>query len=184
MTDLACDKRRRFLALGAGALALAGLSPRAGLSAGPERVLSFHNLHTDETLKMAYWAQGRYVPEALADIDHLLRDYRTGEVLPIDRSLLDLLHALTNRLGTGEPLQVISGYRSPHTNRLLHARSNGVAEHSLHMEGRAIDIRIEGKDLRLVRDAALSLQGGGVGFYPRSGFVHLDTGRIRTWAGA
>ncbi len=182
--ELTCGKRRDFLALGAGMLALASLGAKAGGAAKPaERILSFHNLHTGESFRAPYWVQGQYVPEVLGAIDHLLRDHRTGEVMPIDRALLDLIHALTSRLDASGPVQVISGYRSPATNRTLHARSSGVASHSLHMEGRAIDLRIEGRDLSRLRDAALALQGGGVGFYPQSGFVHVDTGRLRSWTG-
>ena len=180
-----CGSRRNFLALGAGMLALASLGAKGSGAVEPaERILSFHNLHTGENFQAPYWVQGQYVPEALSAIDHLLRDHRTGDVMPIDRTLLDLVHALTRRLDTSAPVQVISGYRSPETNRALHARSNGVASHSLHMEGRAIDLCVEGRDLRRLRDAALSLQGGGVGFYPQSGFVHVDTGRLRSWTGA
>ncbi|MDE1942051.1 MAG: DUF882 domain-containing protein [Betaproteobacteria bacterium] len=178
-------RRRSFLAQGAGMLALATLGAKGSSAAAPaERILSFHNLHTGESLQAPYWVQGQYVPETLGAIDHLLRDHRTGDVMPIDRSLLDLVYAITSRLDARGPVQVISGYRSPATNRALHARSNGVASHSLHMEGRAIDLRLDGRDLSLLRDTARALHGGGVGFYPQSGFVHVDTGRLRSWTGA
>jgi len=110
-----------------------------------------------------------------------LRDFRTDEVLPIDPQLLDLLHNLRSTLGTNQPFQIISGYRSPTTNANLAANSGGVAKRSLHMQGKAIDIRIEGTPLKHLREAAVALQGGGVGYYPGSNFVHMDVGRIRTW---
>jgi uncharacterized protein YcbK (DUF882 family) len=144
------------------------------------RMLSFYNLHTGESLKTVYWEKGEYVPGALDEINYLLRDYRRDEVKPIDTSLLDLLVALRERMFTKENYEVISGYRSAATNAMLHAQSEGVSAHSLHMDGRAIDIRIPGRPLRLVREAAWSLQRGGVGYYPGR-FVHVDNGRVRWW---
>jgi len=146
------------------------------------RRLTFHNLHTEERLTAVYWERGEYVPEALAAIDGVLRDHRTGEVRQMSPGLIDLLHDLATRLGEAGPVQVISGYRSPATNALLRGEDpDGVAEGSLHLFGEAVDLRFERRSLRRVRDAALSLRGGGVGYYPRSGFVHLDTGRLRRW---
>ncbi len=182
-----CHSRRRFLALGAGALAGAAVARPAlakSVAITPERSLSFHNLHTGESLKTVYWADGGYVPGSLAEINYLLRDFRNDEVKAIHPDLLDLLHAITDRLGTAKPIQLISGYRSPTTNAMLHARSNGVAVHSLHMDGMASDIRIPGHDLRELHEVALSLRGGGVGYYPKSDFVHVDVGRVRRWNGA
>jgi uncharacterized protein YcbK (DUF882 family) len=146
-----------------------------------EKSLSFYHTHTGEALNRVFWADGAYVPGALADINRLLRDHRTNEVSPIDPQLLSLLERLTSLTGTHDTLHVISGYRSPQTNRTLADRSDGVSRHSLHLEGKAIDIRIPGRDLQRLRNAALSLRGGGVGFYPLSQFVHVDVGRVRAW---
>jgi len=173
--------RRNVLKLGL--LAVASPLPAfAGknLSAG-ERRLGFNNLHTGEQFDLPYWIEGDYVPESLAAINHLLRDHRTDQVAAIDTGLLDLLHRVNSALGASQPFQVISGYRSPASNQVLADNSSGVAKHSLHMEGKAIDIRIPGIQLADLRQAGLLLQGGGVGYYPDSNFVHLDVGRVRTW---
>jgi uncharacterized protein YcbK (DUF882 family) len=174
--------RRRFLGI-AGAAVATGLAFPA--TAAPfmvrPRALEFNNLHTGERLKTVYWEDGRYVPEAMRHINWLLRDFRTETVHPIDPRLLDLLADLHGRLQTREPFQVISGYRSPQTNAMLASLGDGVAQNSLHIQGKAIDIRVPGRHLRYVRAAALSLRRGGVGYYPHSDFVHVDTGRIRTW---
>jgi uncharacterized protein YcbK (DUF882 family) len=138
-------------------------------------------MHTGERLVVEYFTGGAYLPDALGSIDHLLRDFRTNEIHAIDRQLLDLLHALSRTTGTRMPFQVISGYRSPATNQMLRSRSEGVAAHSLHMEGQAIDLRLPDVTLRTLRDAARALRGGGVGYYPASNFVHVDTGRVRIW---
>jgi uncharacterized protein YcbK (DUF882 family) len=147
------------------------------------RRLAFANLHTGETLDTAYWESGSYIPEALAAVNYLLRDFRSGEVHEIEPALLDLLVSLSGQTGVPAPYQVISGYRSPATNAMLHAESAQVAVKSLHTEGRAIDIRIDGMDLDYLHDAALSLSAGGVGYYPVSGFVHVDVGAVRCWSG-
>ncbi|HYC14145.1 MAG TPA: DUF882 domain-containing protein [Stellaceae bacterium] len=174
--------RRQVMLLGISALASALARPAIAVGrSGDLRRLSFRNLHTGESLDTVYWADGAYVADALKRIDTVLRDFRTGDVHPIDRRLLDLLARLRQKLGTSEPVHVISGYRSPRTNAMLHANSEGVASHSLHMEGMAIDIRVPGRALRDVRAAALDLQGGGVGYYPASDFVHVDVGRVRRW---
>lgn len=184
------DSRRRFLAIGAGALvtAAAGMTSRSASAQSaiitPERTLSIYNLHTGENLKTAYWVQGEYIPESLTDINHLLRDFRNDEIKPIHLGLLNLLHDITQRLGTSKPIQLISGYRSPATNAQLHARSSGVAKHSLHMDAMAADIRIPGHDLSELHKVAMAMQGGGVGYYPKSDFVHVDIGRVRYWNGA
>lgn len=172
--------RRTFLKLGM----LAALPLPAAASeafAAAERRLSFHNLHTGEKADLAYWAQGSFVPESLAEINHVLRDHRTDEVAAIDTGLLDLLHGVQATLATARPFEVISGYRSPTSNRMLVERTTGVARHSLHLEGKAIDVRIAGVELADLRRAGLLLRGGGVGYYPVSDFVHLDVGRIRAW---
>lgn len=145
------------------------------------RALQFINLHTGERASITYWAEGDYLGDALREINWVLRDHRTDEILPIDTSLLDLLHRLKLRLDTEAPFHVISGYRSPVTNAKLIEAGHGVATTSLHMQGRAIDIRLPDRPLLSVRAAALSLEAGGVGYYPKSDFVHVDVGRVRMW---
>lgn len=143
--------------------------------------LNFLNLHTGERLQATYWKDGHYIDGACAEIDKVLRDFRTDEITPIDRSLLDLLHALHRHLDADAPYHVISGYRSRRTNATLAANSGGVAKKSLHMRGMAIDIRLPGRELADVRRAARAMKRGGVGYYPASDFVHLDVGRVRFW---
>jgi uncharacterized protein YcbK (DUF882 family) len=181
--------RRAFLGFGAVAAA-AALSPLraeaapAGPARSAVRSLSFFNTHTGERLKTTYCCDGRYDAGALADINHILRDFRANEVKPIDPELLDLLHELSGTPETDRPFHIISGYRSPNTNQLLRARggaTTGVATRSLHMDGKAIDIRVPGVKLDHLRGAAKSLKLGGVGYYPSSNFVHVDTGRVRFW---
>lgn len=172
--------RRQLIKLGLGTLAVMAM-PRIALAGAPVRALSFYHLHTGETLRLTYAEQGVIIPEALRELNHFLRDWRTGEAHPIDPALLDQLYAVQQKVETPGAYHVICGYRSPRTNGMLHARSSGVANRSLHLEGRAIDICLPGKDVTNLRKAALSLQAGGVGYYPRSGFIHLDTGRVRQW---
>ena len=145
------------------------------------RELKFDNLHTGEKLNTTYWAEGQYVSASLADINHLLRDFRTGEVHPIDPKLLDLLHLLQQKTGNANPFQIISGYRSPKTNAQLRSASSGVARKSLHMQGRALDIRLPGTPLKELHRLACDARVGGVGLYTGSNFVHIDTGRVRYW---
>jgi uncharacterized protein YcbK (DUF882 family) len=145
------------------------------------RRLSFVNTHTGDTFSDAYWEAGEYVPDAMAAINQVMRDHRSGEVHEIDPRLLDQLHTLKGLVEATAPYQIISGYRSPATNAALHANSNGVATRSLHMQGRAIDIRVGGVALTRLRDAALGMSAGGVGYYEISDFIHIDTGRVRRW---
>jgi uncharacterized protein YcbK (DUF882 family) len=179
--------RRRFLAWGAAgaALALPVLSmphiANASAIGANQRKLALNNLHTGETLKTVYWEGGDYVPGALGEINHILRDYRTNDVHPIDARLLDLLNTLHQKLGSKVPFSIISGYRSPKTNAALAEASNGVAKRSLHMQGQAIDIHLEDVALKDLRRGAIALRRGGVGYYPASDFVHVDVGRVRTW---
>jgi uncharacterized protein YcbK (DUF882 family) len=175
--------RRNFLKLGMLAAAMPRPASARAWLAAPERRLSFHNLHTGENVDLPYWVQGDYVAESLAEINHVLRDHRTGQVASIDTRLLDLLDRVKAELGVPQPFQVISGYRSPASNSMLASHSSGVAKHSLHMQGKAIDIRLPGIPLADLRQAGLMLKGGGVGYYPGSNFVHLDVGRVRTWGG-
>jgi uncharacterized protein YcbK (DUF882 family) len=174
--------RRRLLGLAlAGSAATLTRPTFAALTNAAPRKLAFQNLHTGERLVATYWVEGHYISEELSAIDHILRDFRTGDVAQMDAKLLDLLHVLQGSLSTEEPFQVISGYRSPRTNDMLRHASDGVASNSLHTVGQAIDIRVPGRQLGDVRRAALALQLGGVGYYPKSDFVHVDTGRVRHW---
>src|SRR5258708_685366 len=175
--------RRRFLAGGLGVIACAAVWPAAAKTRiSDRRRLSFVNLHTDESLDVIYWADGSYEPGALRQIDHFLRDFRSGDVHRIDPQLLDLLVQLRARLHTTAPIHVISGYRSPATNAMLASYSDGVASGSLHMDGMAIDTRPPTGAPRQVQGVALALEAGGVGYSPRSDFVHVDTGRVRHWS--
>lgn len=173
--------RRRLLLGGLALAGVNGLAPKA-FAVAEARSLAVLNLHTGERLSAVYWEAGSYVPDALAEFDKVLRDHRTGEVHIIAPTVIDLAAAICGKLGVDRgTVQIISGYRSPRTNASLHEASSGVAVHSLHMEGKALDIRLAGVDLTRLRDAALSLQSGGVGFYPGSDFVHVDVGRVRRW---
>ncbi|MEE8295577.1 MAG: YcbK family protein [Sphingomonadales bacterium] len=154
---------------------------RVAPAAMPERRLRFFNIHTGERVEAVYHDTGGRVPEALAEINHVLRDWRTSEVAAIDPTLLDFLHVVKTKLATDAEFHVISGYRSPKTNAKLASKSNAVAKKSLHMQGRAIDVAIPGFSVAEVSEVALSLKLGGVGSYSKSGFVHLDTGRFRRW---
>jgi uncharacterized protein YcbK (DUF882 family) len=147
------------------------------------RSLSFVHTHTGESLSVNYCSDGAYAGSCLAQLNHLLRDFRTGEAHTIDPQLLDILFNLQVMADRSAVFEIISGYRSPLTNASLRQHSHGVAEHSLHMEGRALDIRMSDYSTRKVRDYAMSLQHGGVGFYAGSDFVHVDTGRVRYWQG-
>ena len=178
--------RRTFLK--AGVFSLAALSlPTHALAyldkiTSPEKSISLHNIHTGESLKKAiFWAEGEYVQQTLEDVNFLLRDYRNDKIKTIDPQLLDILYTLHQKVGGFRPFQVISGYRSPETNAFLARTTNGVAQKSLHIQGKAIDIRLPGYDLADLRKAAMTLKSGGVGYYPKSEFIHLDTGKIRYW---
>jgi uncharacterized protein YcbK (DUF882 family) len=178
------NKRRSFLkssAVFASALSLPVLSKAAAADTPNERALRLYNTHTGESLRSIFWAEGQFIPDALQDINKLLRDHRNNQVSQMDPQLLVLLDKVSAKFGDQHVLHVISGYRSPETNAMLHENSNGVAKHSLHMEGKAIDVRLPGTDLRLLHKAAMAAGGGGVGYYPDSQFVHMDTGRVRYW---
>lgn len=148
---------------------------------GKERSLDLYNMHTGESLKAVYWIDGAYVPDVLNEVNYLLRDYRAGEIKPISTRLLDVLYGMKNRVESDGPFHVISGYRTPKTNAMLRRRSKGVAKKSLHMEGKAVDIRLPGCELKALRRAAMQMQMGGVGYYPKSCFVHVDVGEVRYW---
>ena len=177
--------RRFFLKLSALATA-AALSPAPVFGAierlfQPERNLSFYNTHTGETLVSCYFRSGRYRRSALKDINYILRDHRTGGIRPIETHLLDILHALSIELKTDTPFHVISGYRSAKSNAILRRKSKKVASGSLHMKGKAVDIRLPGCSTTKLRNTALKLRAGGVGYYRRLDFIHIDTGRVRYW---
>jgi len=174
--------RRKILGLGSAVVASGIASPAlANLSSANYRALSMNNLHTGEKMTLDYWVDGQYVPEALASANHLLRDYRNNEIHEIEPKLLDLVHYLQRSVQSTAEIQVISGYRSPATNAAMHERSPGVAAHSLHMQGMAMDIRLADVHLDRLRNAALAMQAGGVGYYPSLDFVHVDVGRVRRW---
>ncbi len=177
--------RRRFLELSA-LVFLGSLLPRYAFALGGEpsaatHSLAFFHTHTCESLSCIYRQQGRLDRQTLTHIDHILRDHHNGEVKVIATKLLDLLCELKTRLGTDQPFHVISGYRSPATNEKLRRQGKSVARRSMHLEGKAVDIRVPGVPLARLRQVALDLQAGGVGYYPRSDFVHVDVGRVRRW---
>lgn len=178
-------QRRKFLqfslAAAAGMAFSAPALARLGDNGRPDRALKLYNTHTGESLDTTYWSEGNYVASSLESVNHILRDHRTDQVAKIDTDLLDILHTLTISLSSTQAFHIISGYRSPLTNAKLAAESNGVVKHSLHLDGRAIDIRLPQRDLSVLHAAALKLKVGGVGFYEKSNFVHLDTGRVRNW---
>lgn len=176
------SNRRKFLKYTMGACTFL-FSPVnfANIVSPTERRLAFLNLHTGEKLSATYWAQGDYIPDELAAINKILRDHRNNEIAAIDSQLLDMLYVLQNHVEKVAPYHIISGYRSPQTNKLLRNKSTGVAKRSLHMQGKAVDIRLPGVELKHLQQAALSLRAGGVGYYPKSQFIHVDTGRPRFW---
>ena len=196
------SSRRRLLSLGFGAATAAavpglasahgrvkspaldlGRSLFSGLGSGAREAF-LHNTHTGESLKAVYWEKGKYVPDALSSLMKVLRDWRNGEEHMMDPRVFDLLHTVQSKVESKQPIQIISGYRSPETNKAMHEKSSQVASNSFHTKGMATDIRIPGVDLKHLHKAALSLKAGGVGFYPVSNFVHVDVGPVRQWAGA
>jgi uncharacterized protein YcbK (DUF882 family) len=172
---------RRALLGWAACAAAAWTLPRAVRATEREREIAFVHTHTGESARVTYWADGDYLPEGLGALKRLLRDHYSGEEHAIEPRLLDLLQRLHQSLGAREPFHVISGYRSPATNAALAARSGGVATRSLHLLGQAIDVRLPGCELTTLRDAALALRAGGVGYYGGPSFVHVDVGRVRRW---
>lgn len=173
--------RRGFLTAGAAMLAGAVLVPQSAFATSNRRSLFLHETHSRETAQVNYWVDGWYDPDALHRLDILLRDWRTDEVRSMDPRLLDVMALVQERLGSQEPIEVICGYRSPTTNEVLANQRGGVARNSYHVTGQAADIRLPHRTLGALRQTAESLGIGGVGYYPRSGFVHVDTGPVRTW---
>jgi len=177
------NQRRSFLKSSvvlASAIGMPALA-KAAQPAPAERVLRLYNTHTGESLRRVFWAEGQFIPDALKDINKLLRDHRNDKIAEMDPKLIVLLNEVSDKFGDNQVLHVISGYRSPESNAKLAAASNGVAKHSMHMDGKAIDIRMPGKNLAQLHKAAMAMKAGGVGYYPDSQFVHMDTGRVRYW---
>lgn len=176
--------RRNFLTSLTGVAATL-VVPGAFASVAPvsakDRELSFYNTHTGEKVSATFWSDGKYLSDGIEEINWLLRDHRANLANPMDPKLLDLLHQLQAKVGHQGEFHVISGYRSPATNKMLNKKSSGVAKRSHHMLGQAIDIRIPGFDTHQLRNAAVALKGGGVGYYAKSDFIHLDVGRVRRW---
>ena len=177
--DTTPTARRLFLG---GALAAAAVAP-ARVLPGPkeERLLSFVHTHTHERLTVPYFADGAYLPEGFSTLDSFLRDSGTGDEHPIDPALYDLLNDLRLATATRSPFHVISAYRSPRTNSLLRENGRGVAKGSLHLQGRAIDVRLADARSASLRDVAVEMQRGGVGYYRGPDFAHVDAGRVRRW---
>lgn len=174
--------RRHFLALTTFTAAGLFVSPvQAAMRGKSERLLSLYNIHSGEHVKMAYWQDGHYLPKALATFNHLLRDHRTNEVTRMDPRLLDVLCVLQNKLRSRDPFHVVCGYRSPETNAMRAAMSDGVAKNSYHVEGKAIDIRLPSMPVGRISKAAVGLRAGGVGTYRADNFVHVDVGPVRYW---
>ena len=172
--------RRRVLGTAVVASAVAFIRPVPAISFAP-RSVSLYNTHTGEWVRTVYWADGHYIRDAVRDINWVLRDHHSNEVRPMNAGVLDVLGMLRHRLESHDPFLVVSGYRSAATNAWLRRNSSGVASNSYHIKGMAIDLRCEGRDLSQVHGAALSLRCGGVGYYPRSDFVHVDCGPVRCW---
>jgi uncharacterized protein YcbK (DUF882 family) len=185
--------RRSFMGIGAatlGGLLIPGLSSvaeagnyKSGIIGNGARRLAFRNSHTGESFSGVHRVGNKYLPDAFQQINMVLRDFRTDQMYPMDPRVIDIVHAVQRMTGRSTPLEIISGYRSPKTNNMLRGRSmsSGVAKKSLHMEGKAIDLRMEGFSTTRIRDLAQSLKAGGVGYYSKSNFVHMDCGDVRTW---
>lgn len=172
---------RRTLLGTAAASALLALDPIRAFAMAPERALSLTNPHTGEAFNDVYWAEGAYLPDALAQLDRLLRDFHNDKVAPIDPDLIDMLARLRLRLGLAEPIQIMSGYRSPETNAAVRRHNHNAARNSYHMHGMAVDIAVPRLGVRKLRRAAVEMRAGGVGSYPGAHFIHLDVGPVRVW---
>ena len=157
------------------------LAPSLGWSHHLARSLNLHNALTGENLKVEYWVQGEYVPDALKALDHFLRDPHNGKVTAIDPKLFDFIHDIAGKLDVSRTVNITSGYRSPATNEWLRRCNSAAAKDSFHVKGRAVDIRIPGRSVKSVRRTALALGQGGVGYYPHSRYVHIDTGPVCSW---
>lgn len=175
--------RREFLKIASLATVVTLFPSQAFSAASPvsEKSIALFNIHTGESVRTTFWEKGEYIPEAVEQINFILRDFRSDSVTSMDVRLFDLLYGIQKKLDTDKPFNIVSGYRSPSTNDMLRSSSSGVAKNSLHTKGMAIDINVEGVALADIKKAAASLKGGGVGYYPESGFVHVDVGRVRYW---
>ncbi|MBL4589630.1 MAG: DUF882 domain-containing protein [Alphaproteobacteria bacterium] len=158
-----------------------GVTPAFAASKGGRYNFAVHNMHTGDTYKGVYRVGNKYLPEAFEQINHALRDHRTGDVFPIDPRIIDIAAAVHRMSGSKKEFQILSGYRSPKTNNKLRGRSKGVAKQSLHMSGQAMDLKLPDVSNSRLRQLAIKLKAGGVGYYPRSGFIHVDSGQFRTW---
>ncbi len=156
-------------------------SAHAATGMGASWRVSLHHSHTGESFSGVYRVGDKYLPDVFKRLNYVLRDFRTREVFPMDPHVIDLISIIQSKTGTRRPLEILSGYRSPKTNAMLRNASTGVARNSLHMYGQAIDIRETDRSCERIRKVAASLRAGGVGYYPRSGFVHVDTGSVRSW---
>tara|TARA_R110002072_G_scaffold55965_3_gene145201 strand:- start:76 stop:672 length:597 start_codon:yes stop_codon:yes gene_type:complete len=179
-------QRRNFLKMGlagviGASLPFIGSSSVLAANSNAAWKIGFRNAHTGESFSGVYRVGDKYLPEAFERINYVLRDFRTEEVFPMDPHTIDILSIIQRKMGTTQSFQALSGYRSPKTNAMLSKNTRGVASNSFHMYGQAIDIRLEGYNTKTLRNVAKSLQAGGVGYYPRSNFVHVDTGAVRTW---
>ncbi len=182
MIETISMERRLFL--GASLSGLLTLSPSGVAKTqtqAQERSLSLYNQHTGETLYSVFWYQGSYQRDSLKEIEHLCRDHRSNTTHPVDTRLLELLYLLTVKLQNAKPIEIISAYRSQKTNHALRKRSRGVAKNSYHTRGQAVDIKVPNCSSQRLYRTAKALQAGGVGYYPRSGFIHIDTGPVRHW---
>lgn len=186
LTSVSHITRRRFVKAGIATVLLCA-SPwpvwaKQLLDGSPERALSLYNTHTGEKLsRLVYWQRGSYLDESLRDINYLLRDHRTDETIRIDAGTLDIMFALRKKHAIDKPFEIISGFRSAASNQLLRKSSSGVAKTSFHTLGQAVDLRLPGVPLRQLHSSAVQMQRGGVGYYPRSDFIHIDTGPVRIW---
>ncbi|MDN3653209.1 DUF882 domain-containing protein [Thalassotalea ponticola] len=186
--SLVCPQRRRFFKKAGSLLAIgatASLVSKTAYATLPVEAstkhLSLYNRHTGERVQGVFFSNGNYQTEVMSAFNHHLRDHRQNEITEMDPKLFDFLHKIQQYLVTDKEIHIISGYRSPKTNEMLAKRSNKVAKRSFHMRGKAIDFAIPGIELSRVRDAARALKLGGVGYYPGSGFIHIDTGWVRNW---
>lgn len=180
------QQRRNFIKMGmAGAIGsmIPMMSVSQSLAANKNSTwkIAFRHAHTGESFSGVYRVGDKYLPEAFERMNYVLRDFRTKEVFPMDPHVIDILALIHKKMNAAEPYQILSGYRSPKTNAMLSRKTNGVATNSFHMYGQAIDIRLPSYSTRKMRNIARGLEAGGVGYYPRSNFVHVDTGKVRAW---
>ena len=172
--------RRQILRMG-GVVLASSMFPSLGWSHHVSRSLNLHNALTRENIELEYWVNGEFVPEALKELNHFLRDPHNGKVTEIDPKLYDLIFGIARKLEAKGIINIMSGYRSPVTNDRLRRRNSAAAKGSFHVKGKAVDIRIPGYSTNAVRRVAMGLKQGGVGYYPRSKYVHIDTGPVRSW---